>query len=74
MFRIAEKLKLIRREVKGWNKATFGDIFKKKKELCSRLEQLKSNMVAGDPPHSMLVEEDECHKNWKEILSKEEIY
>lgn len=31
-------------------------------------------MASGDPPHSLLIKEEECIKNWKEILSKEEIY
>ncbi|XP_057868066.2 uncharacterized protein LOC131075250 [Cryptomeria japonica] len=74
MFRIVEKLKLINREVKGWNKATFGDIFKKKKVLGSRMEQIQSIMAIGNPPDPILMEEEECHKNRKDILSKEEIY
>ncbi|XP_057813277.2 uncharacterized protein LOC131027275 [Cryptomeria japonica] len=69
-----EKLKLINREVKGWNKATFGDIFKKKKVLGFRLEQLQSIMATGNPPDPILMEEEECHKSWKDILSKEEVY
>ncbi|XP_059075246.1 uncharacterized protein LOC131875205 [Cryptomeria japonica] len=73
MFIIVEKLKLISKEVKGWNRTTFGDIFKKKKGQGSRLEQLQNIMATGKPPNPILMEEEDCHNNWKDILF-EEVY
>lgn len=60
--------------MKGWNKETFGEMFKKKKDLCSRMEQTQTIMASSDPPHSFLNEEEDCRNNWKKILYKEAIY
>lgn len=63
MFRIMEKLKLISREVKGWNKTTSRDIFERKKDLGAILEQLQNIMAIGNPPDPILKEEKNCRKS-----------
>ena len=40
MFYIARKLENIRKEVIGWRKSSFGDIFKKNKEIEDKLEEI----------------------------------
>ncbi|XP_057873532.2 uncharacterized protein LOC131079567 [Cryptomeria japonica] len=69
-----EKLKLISREVKGWNRTTFGDIFKRKKDLGARLEHLQNIMAISNPPDPILKEEEDCCKSWKDTLSRKEVY
>lgn len=41
MFRIAQKLEIIHREVKGWSKHNFGDFRKEKMELSRALDSLQ---------------------------------
>lgn len=47
MFRVPQKLDLIRKQVKGWKIFTFMDIFIEKKEINSKLEAIKVSLAKG---------------------------
>ena len=50
MFRVARKLEKIRRELKGWSKSSFGNIFAKKKKLETNLESLQDGLAGDSHP------------------------
>ena len=47
MYRLTQKLDNIRRNVKGWAKSSFGDLFKIKGEVEEKLKKLKGEIVEG---------------------------
>lgn len=47
MFIISKKLEIIKREVRAWNNSSFGDIFKRKKEVETKLDRLQRIIVEG---------------------------
>ena len=48
IFYISKKHHIIRREVMAWKKSSFGEIFKKEKEINGKLEEFQESMVKGD--------------------------
>ena len=47
MYRLAQKLDNIRRNVKGWAKSSFGDLFKIKGEVEEKLKKLQGEIAEG---------------------------
>ena len=69
MFQLVEKLKLCRRELIGWSKASFGNIKAKLGELEERLKQLENN---NQGQHSAQIKSLKMEVN--DLLEKEEVY
>ena len=69
MFQLVEKLKLCRRELIGWSRASFGNIKVKLEELEERLKQLESN---NQGQHVDQIKALKMEVN--ELLEKEEVY
>ena len=55
MFRLSTKLDNVRRNVKPWNKRYFGDIFKIKKDMEGKLENLQKVMGDGSASDNMII-------------------
>jgi hypothetical protein len=68
-FQLVEKLKLCRKELIGWSKASFGNIKIKLEELEETLKQLESN---NQGQHSAQIKILKMEVN--ELLEKEEVY
>ena len=69
MFQLVEKLKLCRRELTGWSKASCGNIKAKLGKLEKRLEQLENS---NQGQHSAQIKSLKMEVN--DLLEKEEVY
>lgn len=58
MFRLSTKLDKVRRNVQPWKKTHFGDIFKTKKEVEVKLEELQKAIGEGFFSKDMILEEE----------------
>lgn len=74
MFWLTAKLDNKRRNVSSWNKNYFGDIFKIKKEVEGKLENLQKAKRDGLGSKDMILEEDNCRRLWKDTMNREEMY
>ncbi|XP_059073498.1 uncharacterized protein LOC131874234 [Cryptomeria japonica] len=74
MFKIYKKLEIIKREVKAWGLSSFGDIFKRKKEVETNLDHLQRTIAEGNSSMDTHTEEEGWIHKWKEIMNLEEIY
>ncbi len=74
MFYVARKLERICKEVRGWSKASFNNIFKENKLIENRLESLQASLASGVSSLDHQNEEKECRTNWKVLLEHEEIF
>ncbi len=68
MFQLVEKLKLCRRKLIGWSKASFGNIKAKLGELEERLKKLENN---NQGQHSAQIKSLKMEVN--DLLEKEEV-
>ena len=57
MYRVAQKLKNVKRNIKSWNRTDFGDIFQEKDEITDRLS---------------LIQDDIQHSGYNELNSQQE--
>lgn len=48
MYRLTQKLDNIRRNIKGWAKSSFGDLFKIKGEVEEKLKKLQGDIAEGN--------------------------
>ncbi|XP_057859072.1 uncharacterized protein LOC131067930 [Cryptomeria japonica] len=74
MFRIAKKLEIIKRKARAWSKSSFGDIFKRNKEVETNLDRLQRTIAEGITSMDIHKEEECWRQKWKGIMSLEEIY
>ena len=74
MYRLTQKLDNIQRNVKGWAKCSFGDIFKEKGIVEEKLKQLQECIAKGENLDTNNKEEEVFRKKWKDIVDKEEIF
>ena len=62
MYRLTQKLDNIKRNVKGWAKSSFGDLFKIKGEVEEKLKKLQGEIAKGSNLESATKEEEEYRK------------
>ena len=62
MFCVTRKLGVIHQEVHKWSKESFGNIFKQKKYIEHKLEELQTHMGNGDISITTHEEEKHWHK------------
>ena len=74
MFRLTQKLDNIRRNVGGWAKDSFGDIFKSKREVEDKLKEFQSDIANGNNLEENIKQEENYRRRWKEIMQREEIF
>ncbi|GLJ15402.1 hypothetical protein SUGI_0252850 [Cryptomeria japonica] len=70
MYKTAQFLDLIRKNVKGWNRFAFGNIFAKKKEINASLVIIPERMEHGDFSESTHRTKEELIEKWKENLKQ----
>ena len=63
MYKLTQKLDNIRRNVKGWAKSSFGDLFKAKGEVEEKLKKLQGVIVEGNNLEEATQEEEEYKIN-----------
>ena len=74
MFHISRKFERICKEVRGWNEASFSNIFKEKKKTKKKLKSLQASLASGISSLDHQNEEKECWTKWKVLLEWEEIF
>ena len=73
MYKFQQRLKNFKMHLKQWNKSTFGDIFLRKKEIESQLEELHRTFITGSRPQDLALEEDRLKKDLETCREQEEI-
>lgn len=48
MYRLTQKLDNIRKNIKGWAKSSFGDLFKIKGEVEEKIKEIQGEIVEGN--------------------------
>lgn len=74
MFRVAAKLKNVKKHIKIWNKMTFGNIFDKKSKILEELRDIQNKIQADG--YEMVSREEESLKlvELHDIITKEESF
>jgi len=73
MYIFQQKLKIIKANLKCWNKNTFGNIFQAKRELEEKMAGLQQTMIKDGPNEERLAQESNLQKQWEERLRQEEL-
>jgi len=73
MYIFQQKLKIIKANLKRWNKNTFGNIFQAKRELEEKMAGLQRTMIKEGPNEERLAQESNLQKKWEERLRQEEL-
>ena len=74
MYRLTQKLDNVRRNVKGWAKGSFGDLFKIKGDVEEKLKKLQGEIAKRINLDNATQEEEEYREKWKDILLREEFF
>ena len=74
LFRVASKLKNVKREVKIWNKNCFGNIFENKSAIKEDIQKTQDKIQKEGYTPDLLIEENEKLAQYHDIITKEEIY
>lgn len=74
MFRVAAKLKNVKKHIKIQNKTTFGNIFQNKTKILEELKDIQNNIQANG--YEMVTREEESNKlvELHDLISKEETF
>ena len=74
MFRVAAKLKNVKKDIKKWNKHTFGNIFENKKKILEELKDIQDRIQAKG--YEVVSREEESDKlvEFHDIITKEEMF
>ena len=72
MYIIQQKLKIIKTNLKQWNKDTFGNIFQAKRELEEKMANLQQTLITEGPTEERNTQESTMQRQWEERLKQEE--
>ena len=73
LYRIASKLKNVKKEVKVWNKECFGNIFEIKEKI-EELQKIQDIIQIDGYTPNLVSKENEKMAQYHDIITKEEIY
>jgi exonuclease III len=73
MYKFQQRLKNFKTLLKRWNKNTFGDIFLRKRETETQLENLQRTFIAGERTPSLAQEEEKLLEELKTCREQEEV-
>ena len=62
MYIFQQKLKIIKANLKRWNKNTFGNIFQAKRELEEKMAGLQQTMIKEGPNDERLAQESNLQR------------
>ena len=74
MFRVVAKLKNVKKNIKIWNKTTFGNIFQNKKKIVEELKDIQDKIQADGYEKVSREEESEKLVKLHDIITKEEMF
>ena len=74
LYRVASKLKNVKREVKIWNKNSFRNIFDNKSIIKEEILKTQDKIQKVGYSPDLLIEENENLAKYHDIITKEEIY
>ena len=74
MYRLTQKVDNLRRNIKGWAKSSFRDLFKIKGEVEEKLKKLQGEISEGNNLESATQKEEEYRKKWKDIILREDFF
>ena len=74
MFQVAAKLKNVKKNIKKWNKHTFGNIFENKKKILEELKDIQDRIQTDG--YEVVSREEESVKlvEFHDIITKEEMF
>ena len=72
-YAMAQKLKVLKGDLKRWNVEVFGDIGKRKKELEEELGELDCTVESRELTVEEVIKRDECSQNLERTLFQEEL-
>ncbi len=74
LFRVAAKLKNVKKSIKFWNKTTFGNIFENKNKIVEELKDIQDKIQADG--YELVSREEESDKlvELHDIITKEEMF
>ena len=68
------KLQFVKDKLKEWNKASFGELSKRKKDILSNLANFDSLEQEGGLSHEFLVQRALRKRELEELILREEIH
>ena len=74
LYKVASKLKNVKKEVKIWNKNCFGNIFQNKTAIKEDIQKIQDKIQKDGYTPDLITEENEKLVQYHDIITKEEIY
>lgn len=73
MFSIVTKLKLVKQQLKIWNRTSFKNIFEEKKKMEENIQSLNEDVISNGMDEARYKMEKNLLNKLEDVLAKEEI-